>query len=206
MALSEARGLNMPPLSALAKEGGKEECYKFIKVIIIYMNQFYAATWNDLQIKECANILYEKYYYWLISDWYLFRNRCMSGRYNNNRNTKIYGTFSPSVLIQWAEIYDSEWISYSAEISINEHKLIIDAAKTNESNGVQMPDFVKDKIKEIEAKRIEQNKLNDLEMTQQKTIILKIAKFNELKQKCMNREITEQEALDDYFKYIDEIK
>jgi len=138
--VAEIRKLQGMPISSLVikTENGvdKTECHKFIKLVIVWMCQFFGVSWNDLQIKESSKQLYENYYYWTEYDWRHFMNRCISGYFG-----KQYGAFSPQILMEFASIHNQEWMDESEGQSFHEADQI---KKLDEKD--------RDLMKEIETK------------------------------------------------------
>lgn len=99
-------------VNSLVINGNKVEAYKFTNIIITGIAFFFGVNWTDAQIKELTIDFYSQYHYWKSADMKMFLARCKNSFYG-----KVYGTFSPALLMEWAAIYDEEWTETSARIS-----------------------------------------------------------------------------------------
>lgn len=94
----------------------KTDAFRFFKVMISLINEFFGVTWTDYQMIEVSKELYTNYYHWRIADAKNFVSRCRRLHYG-----KIYGTLTPAILMEWAGQYNDEWLSASEQISLAEH-------------------------------------------------------------------------------------
>lgn len=89
----------------------------FFKQIIFNLTEYFGVIWSDIQLDEFSNEFYDNFKYWTIADAKLFSKRVKSLHYG-----KLFGALSPANLMEWANIYDDEWLEVSAIISQNKHK------------------------------------------------------------------------------------
>jgi hypothetical protein len=136
----DARNLNTPKILKL----GNNEGAKFFKTSIITLAEYFGVKWSDLQVKEFSNEMYDCFKNWNVADLNLFCKRVKSLYYG-----KLFGTFAPAHLMEWANEYDNEWIEASETISISKHnqfkKNEIDMGGTNEQT--KLRDFLKNNFK-----------------------------------------------------------
>lgn len=115
MALSEVMKLDTPPLSSWVmktEEGAdKERCYKFIRKMLLDLCKFFGNAWSDFQVIESAKTMYDNYYYLSPADWRLFERRCIALVWG-----KIFGAFTPAVLMEWV----GNFVSERDELVVNE--------------------------------------------------------------------------------------
>lgn len=111
------------PLSSLVRktETGvdKAECYKFIKLCTVWLCEFFGVSWNDIQVKESSKQLYENYFFWTEYDWKHFMSRVVSGYFG-----KMFGSFSPAMLMEYAGVHSEEWMKVSENFTKHELDLI----------------------------------------------------------------------------------
>jgi hypothetical protein len=117
LSLLELRKYESPPISNLIEirpDGSKdkEKCYAFIKLIIVSVNQFFAVNWPPSQIQEVSKTFYSFYCHWRILDYIKFMERCKGLYYG-----KLYPTFAPGNLMDWAQSFNAEWFEVSIELS-----------------------------------------------------------------------------------------
>lgn len=104
----------------LKREDGsinRDEVHRFLKLtfgtLVFYFN---GSTWADQQVESLVKVFYSQYYYWQLADVKNFLIKCQTLKFG-----KIYGQFSPAVLMEWAEKYDSDWIETSENLTLHEH-------------------------------------------------------------------------------------
>ena len=119
--LLHIRQLNYPPISRLVvrNENGpvdKSLCYDFISKYISNVLTFFGEDWKAELIFEMAETIYADYYYLTMADWKLLAQRIKSSYYG-----KVYGKFTPSVLMNWVGQYAAEWTQVSIDISLSSH-------------------------------------------------------------------------------------
>jgi hypothetical protein len=117
--------MGLPPISNLVKSQNgvidKTDCYLFIEGLIIMLNEFFGVTWSNGQIEQLSKELYSEYYYWTIADWKLFCKKAHKCEFDEKG--KIFGSWSPHLMMAWAEKYDSDWTEVSSDIAIHNHEL-----------------------------------------------------------------------------------
>jgi hypothetical protein len=122
--LESVRERNTPRISSLSKKQGEEidisEPQQFIKIMLIFLTEFFGTSWTDSQIKQCANEIYLNFRHWSLLDCKLFTDRCKTLFYSE----KLYGAFSPAILMEWCQKYDREWMETSENISFRKHDQI----------------------------------------------------------------------------------
>ena len=108
--------------SLVSNDGGKvdkTECYKLIKLAIIDIAEFFGGKFSDVQLAEMSKILYNKFYYWRLLDWANFKNNVCGLSYG-----KVYGQISAGQVIEFANIYDTNWLASAESESGHEHDRI----------------------------------------------------------------------------------
>ncbi len=152
--LEQVRKIGGKPLSSFVVKtetgADKSAAHHFVKLCILWLCEFFGTTWNDLQIREAAKQLYENYYFWTGADWKLFINRCASGYYG-----KVFGSFSPAVMMDYAAQYNSEWMELSAGTSLHDSDLI---KKTDEKERDYMAEIERRKEERIHRSAVEEFK------------------------------------------------
>ncbi len=128
--LLDIRKMGTPPISALVKDGNKNECYQLIKIMIGFLNQYIGTAWSDFQLTEVAKEFYAKYYYWTQADLKNFIRKARSMEFEKILSAN---QFTPIIFMQWAAQYDFDWTETSIEMSRLEHeKLTYDPARETE--------------------------------------------------------------------------
>lgn len=120
MSLLEVRKLNFPPVSRLVikSESGvdKSLCYEFLSNYISNVLIFFGEEWKADTIYDLAESIYADFYYLTLADWKLLAQRIKSSYYG-----KVYGKFTPAVLMGWISQYAGEWTQTSIDISLSGH-------------------------------------------------------------------------------------
>lgn len=97
----------------------KSECYKYIKLALIYIADFFGGKFTDMQLVEMSKVMYAKFYYWRLLDWLNFKQKVCGLDYG-----KVYGQITPGQIIEFANQYNDDWVT-SAEIEYSHtHDLI----------------------------------------------------------------------------------
>lgn len=157
--VGEVRNLGTPPLSSLVKNNkDKTEVFAFLKLSIVYLNQFIGTKWTDMQVKETAEIFYSKYYYWTFADLKLFFRKCKMMEYEKLLSPN---QFAPFMLLQWASEYDFEWTKHSEQLSRLEHD-----SKTYDGNNAYRQYKAEEAAKEL--KKSDKETINQMRGTIQK--------------------------------------
>jgi hypothetical protein len=116
------RKLDYPAVSKLLikTENGvdKTPCYDFIAEYIENVLIFFGEEWKSTTIYDTAETIYADYYYLTLADWKLIAQRIKASHYG-----KVYGKFTPSVLMDWISLYAGEWTQTSIDISLSGHDL-----------------------------------------------------------------------------------
>ena len=116
----DIRELGLPPLSRMVGlTGSRFESELLISLTVQEIVFFFGATWSDKQLINAAKMLYENYYKFSAADWILFAKMCMSARFG-----KVYGVFSPSVLMDWAADFEKDWTQEAIRSSMSSHEEI----------------------------------------------------------------------------------
>lgn len=127
LTIAQVRKIGSPAISGLVRktESGvaiKEDCHQFIKGMIIILNQFFTAAWNDFQVNQIAADFYSLYHYWTLADMKLFISKCRSMEYAD-QGKSLFGAWSPDKLMAWAKLYDDQWSACSATQAEHVHGL-----------------------------------------------------------------------------------
>ena len=141
--LMEIRKLNFPPLTHLIPRDAennpirnqfgkvdKSLCYDFIAEYISNVLVFFGEDWKSDLIYDTAEAIYADYYYLTFADWKLLAQRIKSSYYG-----KVYGKFTPAVLMDWIGHYANEWTQCSIDISLSgndAHKKLSDSRDERE--------------------------------------------------------------------------
>ncbi|HMU69748.1 MAG TPA: hypothetical protein PKC38_07060 [Chitinophagales bacterium] len=116
----EIRNMGGRPISSLVRKNGsavsdKSECYRFIQMCLIWICEFFGVAWTDTQVKESSKQLYSNYYFWTPYDWKHFMSRVVSGYFG-----KMYGAFTPAMLMEYAASHGKEWFEHSEQITVHD--------------------------------------------------------------------------------------
>ena len=115
------RKLDYPAVSKLLikTDNGidKKPCYDFIAEYIENVLIFFGEEWKSTTIYDTAETIYADYYYLTLADWKLIAQRIKASHYG-----KVYGKFTPSVLMDWISLYAGEWRQVSIDISLSGHE------------------------------------------------------------------------------------
>lgn len=97
--------LGAPALSSLGKNAvGGLMGITILKAKISEVVEFYGAGWVPGQINKCAELMYEKYYWFTVCELKQFLLRLMGGDYVSNKN------LTPPVFMQFADEYAAEML------------------------------------------------------------------------------------------------
>jgi len=86
----------------------------FMNAIITQIAEYYGAEWSDLTTKDLSKTLYFDNYSLGLEGWIHFCKRLKSGYFG-----KVYGKFTPAMLVDYVNIYYSEWQEQHATIHAN---------------------------------------------------------------------------------------
>ena len=90
------------------------ECFMFMNAIVTHIAEYYGAEWSDSTTKDLNKTLYFEYYAIGVEGWVHFCKRLKSGYFG-----KVYGKFTPAILVDYVNIYYSEWTEQHATIHAN---------------------------------------------------------------------------------------
>lgn len=96
-------------------EGGKvdySQCYIFMHGIVLAVAEYHGAEWSEFTTRDLAKTLYHEYYSLGVEGWVHFCKRLKAGYFG-----KVYGKFSPAMLVDYVNIYYSEWQEQHASIN-----------------------------------------------------------------------------------------
>jgi hypothetical protein len=135
MSLLDLRKFDFPPLSRMVQkidEGrfDKSICYDYLTDLINNVLEYFGENWKSTTIVDAAEAIYSDYYYLTFADWKLLAQRIKSSYYG-----KVYGKFTPAVLMDWIGRYAGEWTQVSVDISISghdSHRKLIDSRERKE--------------------------------------------------------------------------
>ena len=98
-------------------ESGKNDfsqCYIFMHGIVLAVAEYHGAEWSEFTTRDLAKTLYHEYYAIGVEGWVHFCKRLKSGYFG-----KVYGKFTPAILVDYVNIYYSEWKEQHATIHAN---------------------------------------------------------------------------------------
>lgn len=108
--ISQVLSIKTPEVSTICRgTGSKENGYDLYKMVILMILDFYDIDWSKDHISECAQMLYDDYYWFTLAELKHFALMCKSAKFG-----KVYGKINPVTLIDWAGQY--------AEISLEERE------------------------------------------------------------------------------------
>jgi hypothetical protein len=126
---AEIISLNTPQLSTINYgTGSTENGITLIEAIIVSLLDFYGLEWSAFQIRDTAELWHQEYYWLHIAELKHFITRCKSGKFG-----KLYGKFSPSVLMSWLDEYATESIEVRSSNFIRQS----DQLKYDEEKGTR---------------------------------------------------------------------
>lgn len=91
--------------------------------MIVLMNEYFGVNFSDGQVQEIAQDFYSEYFYWSLADWKLFAKKCKAQKYIDPAKGMM-GFFRPELLMQWAAMFNEEWIAASLKINDSAHNEI----------------------------------------------------------------------------------
>jgi len=116
----DIRKLDYPPISSLLIKSDtgvdRSICHKFIAEYLSNALLFFGEDWSQSLIYDTAEAIYSDYFYLTLADWKLIAQRIKSSHYG-----KVYGKFTPAVLMDWISLYAGEWKQTSIDISLSGH-------------------------------------------------------------------------------------
>jgi len=117
MTMAQVRQIESPPLTALldrtAGNQARSMCHKYLIVLCDSLTSFMGEKWSDDQMTDVAKMLYENYFYIRSADWVYFAKKAKSLHFG-----KVYGKFTPAMLMDWADRFSVEWTQESINLSI----------------------------------------------------------------------------------------
>jgi hypothetical protein len=118
MTMAQVRAIESQPLSALVDRTGikpnRADCHTFLSALCTQLTAYFGEAWSDAQLMDSVKILYENYYYLRSADWVYFAKKAKSLHFG-----KVYGKFSPAVLMEWAEKFAYDWTQESINLTIS---------------------------------------------------------------------------------------
>lgn len=90
------------------------ECIMFMNAIVVQIAEYYGIEWSDLTTRDLCKTLYFEYYALGVEGWVHFCKRLKSGYFG-----KVYGKFTPAILVDYVNIYYSEFTEQHATINAN---------------------------------------------------------------------------------------
>lgn len=82
--------------------------------IVLAVAEYHGAEWSEFTTRDLAKTLYHEYYSIGVEGWVHFCKRLKSGYFG-----KIYGKFTPAIMVDYVNIYYSEWTEQHATIHAN---------------------------------------------------------------------------------------
>lgn len=100
----EVLAIKAPECSTIcAGTNSKQNGYDMYQMVILSIINFFGVSWTAENIKECALMLYDDYYWFTLAELKHFMLMCKSLKYG-----KIYGQMNPATLIDWMGQYSEE--------------------------------------------------------------------------------------------------
>lgn len=78
--------------------------FAFIALVTTQIAEYFGAEWSDFTTKELSKSLYFDYYPMGVEGWVSFCKRLKRGDFG-----KIYGKFTPAMLVDFVSVHYSEW-------------------------------------------------------------------------------------------------
>ncbi len=155
--------MSTPAISSIVKgEAGKEKGIAVFSAMILSLAKFYGGNWEPAQIRESALVCYDEWYYFTFAELSHFSKRAKTGFFG-----KMYGLFSPAILIDWLSTYaaetDSKRGSYfgNAKPQIEEPENPVDPEKIKKLvSELEHELFIQKVDEEIESQRKRSESIN----------------------------------------------
>ena len=116
--MAQVRQIESLPLSTLVNRSGikpdRTDCHTYLSALCTQLTAYFGEAWSDAQLMDSVKILYENYYYLRSADWVYFAKKAKSLHFG-----KVYGKFSPAVLMEWAEKFAHDWTEESINLTIS---------------------------------------------------------------------------------------
>lgn len=159
VSLDVVRKMDPFQTSSLVRKNGdgtpdKSECYKYIKIAILGIVQFFGTQLTEYQLLELSKVLYQKFWYWRLLDWKIFKERVCGLTFGKDQG-KIYGFVNPGHIMEWANNYDADWTGSATMETEHEHDLL---KKTDEKERDLMAEIEREKEEKIHAMAVEEFK------------------------------------------------
>ena len=82
--------------------------------IVLSIAEYHGAEWSEFTTRDLAKTLYHEFYSLGVEGWIHFCKRLKAGYFG-----KVYGKFAPAMLVDYVNIYYSEWQEQHASINAN---------------------------------------------------------------------------------------
>lgn len=147
MAVAEIQEMKTPEISTINRgENTTEPAIALYEFVVLGLLEFYGCEWSKEQIRECAELLFNEYYWLHIAELKHLITRIKT-------QTKIFGKFSPAQLMeafsQYAdeslrarqeeferkandERYDERWSNHGARLKADSEAYTIGGLMTQE--------------------------------------------------------------------------
>lgn len=100
-----------PAINALARvSGSKMACIDLLEMMVLSILDFYGADWNERQIRDCAEVMYQEYHWLQLSELKHFCAKVKASSFG-----KLYGKLAPYTLTQWMREYAEESLVIRAD-------------------------------------------------------------------------------------------
>lgn len=111
---SEVLAIKTPQCSTICfGTNSKQNGYDMYQMVILSILGFYDVAWSDEQIQECAQILYDDYYWFTLAELKHFMLGCKSSKFG-----KSYGKLTPVTFIDWMGQYAEESMKIREEMEL----------------------------------------------------------------------------------------
>src|SRR5688572_26095564 len=101
---AEVLALKAPECSTICTgTGSKENGYDLYAAIILMILNFFGVSWKADQIKECAVMLYDDYYFLTLAELKHFAQQVKAGKFTSTHFNPNF--FNPVTFIDWMGVY-----------------------------------------------------------------------------------------------------
>jgi hypothetical protein len=102
--------LQAPAISILNKgEGNTANGVKVFSAALISIGEFLGLEWSKSQFQQVASLMFSAYHYWTLAELKHFLLKTKLGDFG-----KVYGKFSPAMLMEYAGTYNDELLEARA--------------------------------------------------------------------------------------------
>lgn len=102
------QGLKTPQISTINRgEKTTGNAIAMYEMVVLGILDFFGAEWQPVQIRECAELLFNEYYWFQVAELKHLVMKIKTGTLvmTDNKPLRVYGKFNPSLLMECFSVY-----------------------------------------------------------------------------------------------------